>query len=351
MFWPDPLGLALAASLNLVRSIDIAQVASARPGLIGAIAHLSHPTYRPQAREVSNWRLEALAGLDRPLDVAARLFAHSGRENVPRCVRLNNYWCIKKAGWNGEIAADAEGHVAFASAQDGAIIAARLLRRYYMDFGRHNAQAIVAHWAPAQCGAIAWRAAPRARHALPAAAPHRLASLGPAIAALARHELGNSLRMRSHAAHALVLRRTERPKSALTHRSFAHENRPGPRIAAIMAGEKDISLAPVSAASLGSYEVSLSAPMQPDASCAGESLRIRNYALRAIAGIAQRPDEDLNLFAADGTPSPNLPALMINMAKVEIGPLAARPELVAAAIAKAFIHENPDVAAASRPAP
>jgi hypothetical protein len=351
MFWPDPLGLVLAASLNLARSIDIAQITATRPGLVGAIVHLSHPIYRPQAREVSNWRLEALAGLDRPLDLAARLFARSGRENVPRCVRLNNYWCIKKAGWNGEIAADAEGHVAFASAQDGAIIAARLLRRYYVDFGRHDAQAIVAHWAPAQCGALVWRAAPRAKHAVPAAPPHRLASLGPAIEAIARHELGNKLRARSHAAHSAMLRQAQKPKAAPIHRFSAHESRGSPKISAIMVGENDISLAPVSLASLGSYEVSLSAPAQSNASCSGESLRIRNYALRAIVGIAQRPDEDLKLFAADGTPSANLPALMINMAKVEIGPLGARPDLVAAAIAAAFRQESSSAAAAGKPTP
>ena len=62
-----------------------------------------------------------------------------GLLDLPRCVKLNNYWCIKRARWAGEIAADAEGHVAFASAIDGAIAAAILLRRYYIDYNRRSA--------------------------------------------------------------------------------------------------------------------------------------------------------------------------------------------------------------------
>ena len=49
---------------------------------------------------------------------------------LPRCIRLNNYWCIKKAGWTGEVASDSEGHVAFSSSLEGAMVAVRLLRRY-----------------------------------------------------------------------------------------------------------------------------------------------------------------------------------------------------------------------------
>jgi hypothetical protein len=66
--------------------------------------------------------------------------------------------------------------------------------------------------------------------------------------------------------------------------------------------------------------------------CAGETARIQNYASRAIEGIAASPNDDLNLFLADGTASANLPRLLENMAKVEIGPLAARTGLIAAAI-------------------
>ena len=88
---------------------------------------------------------------------------------TPRCVKLNNYWCVKRAGWAGEIAADADGHVAFASALEGAMVAVMLLRRYYLVYDRHTAQAIISHWAPANaapsplrrgqapCGSTIWR--------------------------------------------------------------------------------------------------------------------------------------------------------------------------------------------------
>ncbi len=66
-------------------------------------------------------------------------------------MKLNNYWCVKRARWAGEIAADAEGHVAFAPAIDGALAAVMLLRRYYLDYNRRSALAILSHWAPAQC--------------------------------------------------------------------------------------------------------------------------------------------------------------------------------------------------------
>jgi hypothetical protein len=74
------------------------------------------------------------------------------------------------------------------------------------------------------------------------------------------------------------------------------------------------------------------APPQRGADCAGEGARLANYAARAIEGIAQSPDEDLKLFAADGTPLPTLPRLLANMASVEIGPYRADAKLIDAAI-------------------
>src|SRR5450631_3927260 len=76
------------------------------------------------------------------------------------------------------------------------------------------------------------------------------------------------------------------------------------------------------------------APMTnaPNAGCGGENTRIQNYAARAIEGIATNPNDDLNLFLADGTAGANLSLLLENMAKVEIGPWAAQARLIAAAI-------------------
>ena len=62
---------------------------------------------------------------------------------MPRCVKLNNYWCIKSAGWSGEIGTDDEGHVGFVSAERGRSAAATLLRRRYLEFGRKSALDIV----------------------------------------------------------------------------------------------------------------------------------------------------------------------------------------------------------------
>ena len=109
-------------------------------------------SFRPLSREVTNWRGEAAGALDLPLVAQVNLRLGGEPRGVSRCVRLNNYWCVKRAGWAGEIASDAEGHVAFASAQEGAIVAAVLLRKYYVEYKRHSALAIVSHWAPANCG-------------------------------------------------------------------------------------------------------------------------------------------------------------------------------------------------------
>ena len=76
--------------------------------------------YKPHERAVGNWRFESALGLDLPPLGALKQFAGTVPAQTPRCVKLNNYWCIKRAGWNGEIASDPDGHVAFASAEEGA---------------------------------------------------------------------------------------------------------------------------------------------------------------------------------------------------------------------------------------
>lgn len=108
-------------------------------------------TYDAAERSVSNWRAEAFDDLDPwPVSALAALLK-ADRPVVTRCVKLNNYWCIKRARWNGEIGFDEEGHVGFASAEHGADAAAGLLRRYYVDYGRKSALDIVRRWAPAEC--------------------------------------------------------------------------------------------------------------------------------------------------------------------------------------------------------
>ena len=60
-------------------------------------------SYDAEAREISNWRTETLAALEpKPVAIAAALLS-AERPVMTRCVKLNNYWCIKSARWDGEI--------------------------------------------------------------------------------------------------------------------------------------------------------------------------------------------------------------------------------------------------------
>jgi hypothetical protein len=264
--------------------------------------------------------------LDLSQETKTKLTSGTGFLDSPRCVKLNNYWCIKRARWAGEIAADTEGHVAFASAIDGAIAAAMLLRRYYLDYNRHSALAILSRWAPTRCAgvtaALGGSLMPRAAH---------FASLAASLGGDAPHGIQNTLRARWLAAHQRGFSRLDNKKSL--RRSIV-PSRPlammrAPEIAVGMGEPQSAPIAPTKIAAL---DFAAPATEPPGMACAGETARIQNYASRAIEGIAASPNDDLNLFLADGTASANLPRLLENMAKVEIGPLAARTGLIAAAI-------------------
>ena len=277
-------------------------------------------SFRPLAREVTNWRGEAAGALDLPLAGALGLRIGIDPRGLSRCVRLNNYWCIKRAGWAGEIAADAEGHVAFASAQEGAIVAAVLLRKYYVDYGRHSALAIVSHWAPANCGLA--RALPGLPVGLRALAPRGLRTTlrGRWLAAHGRGSVG---------ARGLALGPRLRP-SRIVERPVAMVRAP-----ALVPGGGEIPLAPMRLASLSFDDAPISpgkSAASPVTSCASETERIGNYAARAIPGIVAGVNEDLGLFDTQGNPTPRLALLMANMAAVEIGPLRVDQGLVDAAV-------------------
>lgn len=300
-------------ALGLLAALLLGQPGALDPLLSADVA------FRPRERAVSDWRWQAAQNLDASPGVRANILVGREPAAVTRCVRLNNYWCIKRAGWTGEIAADADGHVAFRSAADGATVAALLLRRYYVVDGRHSALAIVSHWAPASCGL----SASVSRHAAARTAPSGLASRG----------LGRTLRARWLAAH-------------------------GHRVGAVGRGRAQVSRvpdrligaalpAPTIALGLGSAPVSLSAAL-PDVlagsaapatvtgpACSGDTARIANYAAKAAAGIAASPTADLGLFDAAGQPTPNLARLIRNMAAVEIGPLGVSTGLVETAVAQA----------------
>lgn len=282
----------------------------------------SEALFDPARRSVSNWRQESARWLD--ADPLRRVrFVFEQGDDLPRCVRLNNYWCIKRAGWAGEISADREDHVAFSSAREGATVAALLLRRYYTEFDRKSALDIVSRWAPAQCGLS------------PVAAAGRKGAIAHVRATRAtRRAAAGTLRGRWLARH----------RPGFTGPKFA--GRGGVRVSRVrtaalpMMRAPTISsgggeLAPAALASIKLAALDLSAPAPgmkpgrvPVASCAGERQRIDNYAAKLAAGLAVKPTDDLHLFDEAGDPTPALATALLNMAGVEIGPFKATQALV-----------------------
>jgi hypothetical protein len=325
--------------------------------------------YEAGPREVTNWRFEAVDDLQpKSLVVLAALF-RAERPVVSRCVKLNNYWCIKSARWNGEVGADDEGHTGFASAEHGADAAVRLLRRYYLEFDRRSALDIVRRWAPAEC---------------------RLPGSSGLPAVLALRGLGNTLRARWLAARG--------PKSARTRVAAADgagpmpPRRPPGRVStvplrplptvsmpSIMAGiaapkapsvpaprvtprrqptpaslaaakadgrkaERAASAAGASGAARPAAKAASTAPPRPEPAatasasglaCAPDEGRIQNYAGRMVEGLDLAPGDDLGLFAPDGRPQPNLARVLLAMSAFELGYLRASVDLVEAAIERA----------------
>ncbi|QGM93228.1 hypothetical protein F7D13_03895 [Methylocystis rosea] len=302
------------------------------------------PAYQPQARAVDNWRFESALALEMAPVAAIRRALGAEAGEPARCVKLNNYWCIKSAGWNGEIAADADGHVAFASAEEGAAVAALLLRRYYVNYGRRTARAIVERWAPAQCSLVFAPAAPRrpavalglpaSRGGMARMSPQRVASMG-----IALRGIQGTLRARWLAAHGrggVNLKTARRPLA-----------RPVDLIPApsIMAGVSELPARREKLAELIEPAPRLTiadlppspAPRPPPlgvSNCSGELARIATYAANMAQGVVGGPNEDLTLFTADGAPTENLAKVMANMAAVEIGPARPRDALIRIAVAQ-----------------
>ena len=300
------------------------------------------PQFLPAARSVSNWRAQAGGNLDLAPERAQALASGGEEKGVTRCVRLNNYWCVKGVGWNGMLAADAEGHVAFASAEEGAAVAALLLRRYYMAYSRRTAQAIVSRWAPAECRVtrVAIRAStlplppirPGAKS--PVGIAQTRNKLGPAPDALSTRGVGQTLRAHWLArGHGKIAKAP--PRTRIADRLPPLMRTPS---IAVGLGEKPMAMPELKLASLTmpGLEPLRPEPLRPLVNCDSETNRLKAYAQKASAGVAASPDEDLALFTPEGEPTPHLARVMENMSAVEIGPLRADKAVIAAGIARAM---------------
>jgi hypothetical protein len=294
--------------------------------------------YDTETREISNWRSQTLTTLE-PKGVAiAAALLNAERPMITRCVKLNNYWCIKSARWDGEIGKDSEGHVGFVSAGHGADAAVTLLRRYYVEFGRKSALDIVRRWAPAECN---------------------IATGIGGLAVLAVKGIGGTVRARFLASH--------RGKGVTTYTAAARGGKPGrvsmvlpirtpsyrvPDIAVGM-GErpKPPAKRPIETATAKPAPAPKMAGATQVSACAPDEQRLRNYAGRMVAELSVGPTDDLKLFTAEGMPLANLRTIMLAMSSFELGMLRPSESLVDAAIGRqaARVAEK-QAAAAANPA-
>ncbi|MBA1157887.1 hypothetical protein [Microvirga mediterraneensis] len=323
------LALALALALRALAPGEADEAASPVKDV-----QASQARYEPATREVTNWRRQAMGSLEPKPVVAMVAFFRAERPFVTRCVKLNNYWCIKSARWNGELATDGEGHVGFASADHGADAAATLLRRYYLEFNRKSALDIVRRWAPAECNVAT--------------------SLGD-IALLAVRGIGGTVR-----AQYLASRRKKGGAVRYTAKAGPGGKQGRVSIVIPMAPRTPQYRVPSIAEGMGEKPKPSSQPtalvrrepakepttttsaaprpapkVQVASACPSEEQRHRNYATRMVEGLGLGPSDDLKLFAPDGTPQPNLTHVMLAMSSFELGTLRASPDLVEEAIERA----------------
>lgn len=355
------------------------------------------PVFSTEARAVSNWRREAGQSL-RPASLALVVrYAAAEPAFVARCVRLNNYWCIKSARWTGEIGADAEGHTGFAHASAGADAAAQLLRRYYRNLNRRSALAIVRRWAPSECRSPVTAPAPTApvskevaplglRKTLRARYLARNTRGGIPKTVAARRGPASSagpLRVQPWSARALMARgKPPGPQKRVREANARPEPPASPRNptllvkpsvllvepSVLLVRPSELLVKPRATASLprpsrapaevprrpataladrlaaesaalppiaaGQPAIPLLDLSVPPPLCASDETRIRNYATRIAGSVGLKIDDDLGLFTPDGRPSAKLAPVMLAMSAVELGTLRANPALVEAAIAR-----------------
>ena len=357
-------------------------------------AEVSAATFSAETRAVSNWRGEAMRDLaPAPLSVLAVALG-AERPVVTRCVKLNNYWCIKSARWNGEVGADEEGHTGFASAEHGADAAVRLLRRYYLEFDRKSALDIVRRWAPAECrlpgsfgppAVLALRGLGNtlrarwlaARQAKPLRT--RVAAAGDAVPVPPRRPAGrvSAVPLRPlptvsvpsimagiaapKAPSVAILAPRVQPRRQPTPASLAAAKAdargagraPSARTAAAASGAARMAAKTTSAPRPEPVAAASTAPsLRPAVSaCAPDEGRIQNYAGRIVEGLDLAPGADLGLFAPDGRPQPNLARVLLAMSAFELGYLRASADLVEDAIARATPPETGGERVGAAPGP
>lgn len=295
-------------------------------------ARFQQARYEPEARQVSNWRLQAFDALEPKTVVTLAALFKAERPFVTRCVKLNNYWCIKSARWNGELATDNEGHVGFASADHGADAAATLLRRYYLDFGRKSAMDIVRRWAPAECGVAS---------GIGGLAVLAVRGIGGTVRAqyLASRRKGKVVRYTAKSGAngkpgrvSLVIPMKPRtPQLRAPGIAEGMGERPKPADSRPLVVQR-AKTAPVKPAREPAATASTAPKAVVSSACAPDEQRLRNYAGRMVAGLGLGPTDDLKLFTAEGKPLPNLVHVMLAMSSFELGNLRATSDLVDGAV-------------------
>jgi hypothetical protein len=332
------LPFPFAPALLLLAPMMALETTGGWPGKIAAEAArlpFLHPAYDRGGRAVTNWRWQAAFRLE-PMPLALRAAAGVDPRPVARCVKLNNYWCIKRAGWRGEIGFDEEGHVGFATAAQGADAAVTLLRRYYLELGRRSALDVVRRWAPAECGAATVAIAARGVQGTVRArwlATQR-ARVGRGKAARSRASAVPLAPLPTFRVPDIAVGMGERPGAAEapggSRRAAARG--PGRQSEPLSSRERVASAgAPRNAATTGASASTGSSAL---AGCTDEQ-RIRNYASRMVRDLGIGPADDLRLFTLDGAPLPNLAPVMIAMSAFELGALAATRDVVEGALARA----------------
>lgn len=109
--------------------------------VISATGAKSTPTYDSSTRSVSNWESQAAIHLGITDEALTK-------NKYPRCVKLNNYWCLKDVGWAGSVGRDNDRHTAFLDGNMAARAAVRNFRTAYLKHGRKTAFQIMSVYAP-----------------------------------------------------------------------------------------------------------------------------------------------------------------------------------------------------------